>query len=382
MKTKILRVHGNTCALFLIFSQEVKYMQRKIYRAFLFVLLTAVCGIIFFRVKNLNDVNPLDRSVPASDINDSSAHVNMVIPSGEPIGIYVKSEGVMVINTSPILGADGNEYEPCEKLICSGDYIVEIDGEQVEDKRELIDLISNSSGKTLNVTIIRNSEEIIVSVTPIKSKTGQYMLGLWVKDDISGIGTLTYIDQTGFGALGHSINDCDTGKIFDISDGAIYEATVVNIVKSNGEQPGRLEGMIDYSNSNIIGRVEENCQYGIRGYLTDKGLRELSQDNWMPVAEKEEVHLGEAYLLSWVSGTPEYYKVDITDIDISANSGNKGIELKVRDDRLIKITDGIVQGMSGTPIIQDGKLIGAVTHVFLKDATRGYGTFVEDMMEH
>lgn len=355
-------------------------MQRKIYRAFLFVLLTAICGILYFRVKDLYEGNPLERSVPASDINESSAHVNMVIPSGEPIGIYVKSEGVMVINTSPILGVDGKEYEPCEKLIYSGDYIVEVEGEKVKDKKGLINLISGSSGKTLNMTVIRNSKKVYVSVTPVQSRTGQYMLGLWVKDDISGIGTLTYIDETGFGALGHSINDCDTGQIFDISDGAIYEATVVNIVKYNGEQPGRLEGMIDYSNSNIIGRVEENCQYGIKGYLTKKGVNELSSENWMPVAEKDEAHLGEAYLLSWVSGTPEYYKVDITDIDISANSGNKGIELKVKDDRLIKITDGIVQGMSGTPIIQDGKLIGAVTHVFLKDPTRGYGTFVEDMM--
>lgn len=138
--------------------------------------------------------------------------------------------------------------------------------------------------------------------------------------------------------------------------------------------------MIDYSARHIIGRIEENSPYGIQGYITAHGTDRLMREEWIPTARKNEAHLGSAYILSEVSGTPEYYQIEITGIDISSAAEGKGIELKITDSRLLSLTGGIVQGMSGTPIIQDGKLLGAVTHVFLKDSTRGYGTFVEDMM--
>ena len=379
-------------------------MMKYLYRCLLFSILALVGAVLYFEISDRYNNYAEEKSVLANDdtkedlayssknsnpmikqdntdyVNYSENSLHMVIPSGEPIGIYVKTEGVMVIGTTSFKNSKGIDVSPCEGILTQGDYIISVNGEFIEDKNHLIEVIHNSRGKSLRVGIIRGNDRMFVDVKPEKSQ-GVYMLGLWVKDDISGIGTLTYIDENGFGALGHSINDNDTGEVFTISDGAIYETNLVNIVKPTEKEPGRLEGMIDYSKENIMGRVVENCKYGIKGYMTKKGVEELAYGEWIPVATKEESHLGEAYILSCVSGEPVYYKIKINDIDISESAGNKGLEIEITDERLLSITNGIVQGMSGTPIIQDGKLLGAITHVFVKDSTKGYGTFLEDMME-
>lgn len=380
-------------------------MCKEKYRTLLVFALTIVCVLMYFAYNNRfakvetnqsvlaeeNDTlvvsetsqgNAVDTDVETDLGEDNTENeVHMVIPCGTPIGIYVKTQGVMVINTSNILSSDGKTSSPCAGLLKQGDYIVSINGIAVEDKNDLITLVEESKGELLQIGVVRDESNLTVSVRPVQNEKNHYMLGLWVKDDISGIGTLTYVDENGFGALGHSINDNDTGVAFDISDGAIYDANLVNVVKPNGKNPGRLEGLIDYSAEHIIGRVEKNTSYGIQGYVTKHGTENLKQGEWMPVAQKEEAHLGDAYILSSVSGKPEYYQIKITGIDISNAEGGKGLEIQVTDPDLLAITNGIVQGMSGTPIIQDGKLLGAVTHVFLKDATRGYGTFIESMMD-
>lgn len=313
--------------------------------------------------------------------SEKTETVHMVMPSGRPIGIYVKTRGVMVIGTGEVKTKMGETLCPCLNVIESGDYITAINGIEVKDKEELISNVDKYGSSDVVISIKRKGRSMDVRVTPVLSVNDKYMLGLWVKDDISGIGTLTYIDENGFGALGHSINDNDTGELLEVGDGAIYNTQIINIVRTDGQSPGRLEGLIDYSSKNVIGRVNNNTSYGIKGYMTKNAGDYFSSGEWMPIGKKTETHLGPALLLSAVSGEPEYYDVEITAIDISESSQNKGLEIKVRDPELLNLTSGIVQGMSGTPIIQDGKLIGAVTHVFLRDATRGYGTFVEDMIE-
>lgn len=382
-------------------------MCKERYRALLVFALTIVCTLMYFAYNNRFARIDTNQSVLAEESaalevsgtsqgsaveqtgveagdgqheNESVNDVHMVIPCGTPIGIYVKTQGVMVIDTSTITASDGKNCSPCAGLLEQGDYIVSINGIAVEDKNDLIALVEESGGESLQIGVVRDEADITVTVKPVQNDDNRYMLGLWVKDDISGIGTLTYVDENGFGALGHSINDNDTGVAFNISDGAIYDANLVNVVKPSGKNPGRLEGMIDYSSEHIIGRVETNSSYGIQGYITKHGTESLTQAEWIPVARKDEAHLGDAYLLSAVSGKPEYYQIEITGIDISNAEGGKGLEIQVTDPDLLAITNGIVQGMSGTPIIQDGKLLGAVTHVFLKDATKGYGTFIESMM--
>ncbi len=384
-------------------------MSVKYYRNILCAMLLSICSLIFVSVYNdvssfydnttvsgkgsisINegepDMNPIiaaesTEGVSEENTDEKDNAVHMVMPSGQPIGIYVKTKGVMVIGTGEIQTLQGNDVSPCRNLIETGDYIMEVNGTEVNDKEGLINAIEASKDKEIIMKVNRKGNEINVAVTPILSSNKKYMLGLWVKDDISGIGTLTYIDENGFGALGHSINDNDTGELFDISDGAIYQTELVNIVKSDGESPGRLEGIINYSSSNVIGRVKNNTLYGIKGYMTKNAYDYLASGEWMPIAHKKDAHLGEALLLSSVSGKPEYYEIEITGVDISDSSGNKGLEITIKDSRLLQLTSGIVQGMSGTPIIQDGKLLGAVTHVFLKDSAKGYGTFVEDMMKN
>lgn len=360
-------------------------MYKERYRSFLVAFLTVLCALMYFAYNNYNDgmnnKSVLAENIPEENKETITEDVRMVIPCGTPIGIYVKTDGVMVINTSEILSYNGEKCSPCDGILKQGDYIVSINGKNVEDKNDLIELVEESCGEALSVGVVRDNQNIDVTVTPVLNEKQNYMLGLWVKDDISGIGTLTFIDEDGFGALGHSINDNDTGVAFSISDGAIYDATLVNVVKPSGNNPGRLEGIIDYSGEHIVGRVNNNSACGIQGYLTTHGNQELMDAEWIPVAQKSEAHLGKAYLLSSVSGESEYYEIEITDIDFSEKSEGKMLEIKVTDNRLLDITGGIVQGMSGTPIIQEGKLLGAVTHVFLKDSTMGYGIFVEEMLE-
>ena len=287
----------------------------------------------------------------------------------------------MVVDTGVVTGEDGEIYSPCKDILFTGDYVVEINGNVIEDKKSLVDAVDESKGNNISVGVIRDNEKIYFDITPVKTAEGKYKLGLWVKDDISGIGTLTFVDEDSFGALGHSINDNDTGIIFKISDGAIYNTNLVNIVKPDGNNPGRLEGIIDYSSVNVIGRVTGNTEYGISGYLTKNfDYSSLGQD-WIGIAKKEDVNIGPAYILSAVRGTPEYYEVNITNVNYDIKYGNKSIELEITDPRLINITEGIVQGMSGTPIIQNNRLVGAITHVFLNDSTKGYGVFIEYMLE-
>ncbi len=362
----------------------------KNYRRFLFLLLALdVCLICAGLVKYNNtyvEAADVKYTVPVSEVDEEDI---WVVPSGEPIGIYVKSEGVMVIGKGEVVGEDGKKYSPCEGLLAAGDYILSIEGEMIEDKVELSELVNNCMGNPIDMTVQKkindDSSEIKIetlSVTPIKNKQGNYMLGLWVKDDISGIGTLTYYNEDTFGALGHSINDNDTGDMFQISDGAIYKTNLINIIKPYSKLPGRLEGMIDYSSYNMLGRVESNSNHGISGYITNSGRQELSYEEYMPVASKEEVRVGSAYLLSAISGEPTYYSIEITEILYDNVEANKQLQIRITDSRLIELTSGIVQGMSGSPIIQDGKIVGAGAHVLVNDPTRGYGIFIENMLEH
>ena len=353
--------------------------------AFVIYLISIVIGNDFLSGKLINDGIYLpETSVSSGDnaVNSGTFDIKekKVMPSGVPIGIYVKTEGVMVIDTGVISGYDGKIYSPCKDILQQGDYIVSINGVQINDKKSLVEAVDGCNGNVVEIGVVRETEELSFSIMPVRNSEGKYKLGIWVKDDISGIGTLTYVDEDSFAALGHSINDNDTGIIFRISDGAIYNTNLVNIVKPIEKNPGRLEGIIDYSSVNIIGRVKENTLYGISGTLSsnvnykDYGMEPMS------IAPKEEVRLGPAYILSAISGKPEYYRIEITNINYDESAGSKSLELKITDDVLLSMSDGIVQGMSGTPIIQDNRLVGAITHVFVNDSTKGYGIFIEYMI--
>lgn len=319
---------------------------------------------------------------PVKDVEVMVVDAQQLYASGLPIGIYVKTDGILVLGTSKVTDAAGNEYYPAQNLVKGGDYIVSVNGEAVNEKEELTQKIDAYGAEREILGIKRDGEYIEVSVTPVESEQGRHLLGIWVRDDLAGVGTLTYHTEDGiFGALGHAVSDSDTGTQMHVSEGWIYDADIVGIKKGENGTPGELTGVINYSKASCLGTITQNTSLGVRGKL-ERELTELLMDEVYSVAYKQDIRLGTAYILSSVSGNCKQYEIQIESLDYSGMEENKGILFRVTDPELLELTGGIVQGMSGSPIIQDGKIIGAVTHVFVSDASRGYGIFIEKMIEH
>ena len=305
-----------------------------------------------------------------------------LIPAGIPIGIYVKTEGVLVIATGEFEGPDGQTYAPAARLLKEGDYILKADGETVTGKAAFVQRIADSGGEEMILTILRDGQQFDVSLTPEQNQNGEYKLGIWIRDNAQGVGTLTWLDEdNSFGALGHGINDMDTAALMNLESGSLYKTEIISITKGENGSPGELTGVIDYDECNRIGTIEANTEEGIFGSLNEESASGIISSA-MPIGLKQEVEEGEAEILCSVGGEPELYTIEITGIHLDHDNVNRGLEITVTDDRLLALTGGIVQGMSGAPIIQNGKLVGAVTHVLVNDPTRGYGIFIENMLEH
>lgn len=304
------------------------------------------------------------------------------VPCGMPVGIYLKSDGVMVIGTGEITNEAGNVVEPAFGVLKSGDYIEKANGETLETKDDLIEAVAACSGHSINLTVRRDGERFTMDVEPVLTADGSYKLGAWVRDDTQGIGTITYVDMNGgFGALGHGISDSDTGELVDSIEGELYETEILGIEKGTIGKPGVLSGVIYYGKGTRLGEVTANTEEGIFGHVNEKFRQSVSKEA-IPIGFRQDVKKGAAYIRSDISGELCDYEIEILKVDLASSQKNKGLVIKVTDPRLIALTGGIVQGMSGSPIIQDGRLIGAVTHVFIQDATRGYGIFIENMLEH
>lgn len=317
---------------------------------------------------------------PVKDVEVMLVDSEAVYASGMPIGIYVKTEGVLIIGTGSVTDEKGNETKPAENVVKGGDYIVSVNGQEVSEKEELIQKIEEYGEEKEILGIVRNDEYIEVSVSPAMNEDGDYMLGIWVRDDLAGVGTLTYYRSGGeFGALGHAVSDGDTGSLMKMSEGWVYATNIIGIKKGENGKPGELSGVIDYSKECCLGTITKNSPLGIRGTL-DGNLEKLDISTSYDVTYKQDIKLGKAYIISSVSGESKKYEIEIKNLDYSGQEENKGILFQVTDPELLKMTGGIVQGMSGSPIIQDDKIIGAVTHVFVSDASMGYGIFIEKML--
>lgn len=320
--------------------------------------------------------------IKLKDIQVDVVDTRYAIPCGSPIGIYLKSDGVMVIGTGRITGPDGMEVEPAFGILKTGDYIEAFNGKPMKTKEDLISAVNDSGGQDSVVTVRRDGEPIDVSIKPIASSDGKYKLGAWVRDDTQGIGTITYVDMNGnFGALGHGISDSDTGDLVETSQGALYSTEIMGIEKGTIGKPGLLSGVIYYGPQSHMGDISQNTNEGIFGTVNQQFKKQLTGEP-MEIACRQDVKPGVAYIRSNVSGELEDYEIEIQKVDYNASHKNKSMVIKVTDPRLLELTGGIVQGMSGSPIIQDGKLAGAVTHVFVQDASRGYGILIENMLEH
>lgn len=311
-----------------------------------------------------------------------SAKVNMserkfVVLGGDVFGIRLYTKGVMIIKIDSVKTEQGNISPGAIAGLKVGDMILSINSEEIDSNETLSSLISSSNGKTLEMTVLRNSKKIKLDFKAVRStEDSEFKAGIWIRDSTAGIGTMTYYDrQTGiFAGLGHAVCDIDTGEIMSLSGGDAVSATIKGCYKGKKGTPGELCGIFD---GKTIGDLYINGETGIYGVLSEYN----KNAQIVPVALPTEVEEGYAQILSTVDETGvKFYNAKIIKIN-KDSSDMHNLVLKVTDDRLIETTGGIVQGMSGSPIIQNGKLIGAITHVFVDNATQGYGIFAQNMIE-
>lgn len=349
------------------------------------------------------DTAPAERATD-SDYQETgkicdSTGVEGVYACGRLTGIYEQTEGVLVVNTTEVTDEDGKKVNPADKKVKCGDYILSVNGRTVADKEELSEAVndimkeydesnddkikSEINKRTVKIKFLRGGEEMSADIAPVRMDDGRYYMGIWVKDDLAGIGTITYYTKDGrFGALGHGIGDgTQSGNLLYANSGDLYSMKLTKIKKGKAGTPGEIGGVVYFGKKSHIGTLDCNSNLGIYGQLDSDELSEYAaEDTYYPVACKDEIHTGSAQMISEISGKLEKYNLEITNIDKKATDTNKGMELKVTDERLIELSGGIVQGTSGSPIIQDGKIIGAVTHVFVDDPTGGYGICIDEML--
>ena len=351
-------------------------MRRYWYKRILIMILiftVAVGGSYYFIEAKENFIN--------QEVSASTSDETMVIPGGMPVGIYLETDGVMILGTDEVKSIDGMMCEPAKHLVKAGDYIQKINDEKVETKQELVEVISALDKQEVILQIDREGENIDVKMEAVECKKNEYKLGIWVRDNAQGLGTITYLTaESEFGALGHGIHDVDTSKLLEISSGRVYATSIKDIQKGEYGIPGGMEGIIVYNNYNMLGTIEKNTDAGIFGYI-DRIDTLFTEQTPMEIVSKKEVQEGKAYIRCAVEGKVKEYEVEIKKVDLNTKEMNKGILLEITDKELLEVTGGIVQGMSGSPIIQNGKLVGAVTHVLVNDPTRGYGIFIENMLD-
>jgi len=293
-----------------------------------------------------------------------------LIPGGNTVGLQISTDGALIVGLNST-----NQKSPAQAAgLHGGDIITHIGSEKIDSVEEVQQIISESNGKTVSVRVSRNGKLLQFEVTPVTNEDGDALLGVWLRDAVAGIGTLTFINPATneFGALGHSVSDADTGSILPIKDGKIMPAEVTSVIKGTVGEPGQLQGNFNPSvNSGVITR---NTANGIFGYISTDGAR-----NAIPTAEHSEISIGAAKILTAVDGT-EVREYDIEISRVYPLGEERNMLITVTDPELISKTGGIVQGMSGSPIIQNGKLIGAVTHVLISDPQKGYGISLEQML--
>lgn len=304
-----------------------------------------------------------------------------VTVGGHSMGIILKSDGAIVVGFTPVKTADGGEAYPAKEAgVQLEDKLLAINGQAVVSNQEVAELVNQSAGEELILTLRRAEEELEIAVTPRQcAESGQYRLGLYIRDANAGIGTLTFYDPvTGkFGALGHKIDEPSGGAGGNI--GRVLAADVQYVESSRNGQPGEKVGVFD--DESLRGVIAKNCSLGLYGTL-ESGVENELYPEPVAVAEVGEVHPGEATILTVLSGEQvEEFAIEIERVMPQRKAADKGMVIKITDERLLAAAGGIVQGMSGSPIMQDGKLVGAVTHVFVNDGSSGYACFAEWMLE-
>jgi len=319
--------------------------------------------------------------IPIKNINVSFVERRTVSVCGIPIGIKLNAKGVIVAEMTDVITENGNVNPGCECGLKPGDCIISVNGAEISTASQLIDTVEKSSGNTLVIDVLRqDGSKTKLMLRPVLSETdGCYRAGIWIRNGTAGIGVLTFCDsETGmFGGLGHAICDENSGAIMSVSNGEITSVMLTEIIKGASGAPGEVVGFLG---DQKYGTLTKNTAAGIYGYI-EQGVS-LGNGEY-EVALKQEVKEGKAKIITAVPGSDgvQEYEISIEKINYDADNPTRNMIVKVTDKELLELTGGIVQGMSGSPIIQNGRIVGAVTHVLVNDPTSGYGIFIENMLE-
>ena len=321
--------------------------------------------------------------LPVKEVSISVLPRTTVIPVGTVAGVKLYTSGVLVVGMTEVQGIDNVKYKPYENSgLKEGDMIISIEEKEIANTVDLVNTVNNSNGEQVEIKYVRDGETLECSIQPVQTSRTEYKLGLWVRDSAAGVGTVSFYEPKTkiFGALGHGITDIDTGKLINIANGEFITTKVVSITKGEEGTPGKMQGTIN--NQQNIGKIYKNTNFGIYGTVDNLSALKIDSSKEMEVALREEIQIGKATILTSLDGdSVKEYEIEIEKKYLNNNFDNKSMLIKVTDEELLQKTGGIIQGMSGSPIIQNGKFIGAVTHVMVQNPREGYAVFGDIMIK-
>ncbi len=325
----------------------------------------------------------LFNNISLKDVDVSVLPKTTVIPVGNIAGVKLYTSGVLVVGMSEIEGSDNKKYKPYENSgIEEGDTIIKVNETEINSTEELVETVNSSQGKDIQIKFIHDENTKECSITPVETRSHEYKLGLWVRDSAAGVGTVTFYEPSTktFGALGHGITDIDTNELINIASGEFVTTRVLNITKGESGEPGKIQGTIE--NQQNIGTISKNSKFGVYGKVDNLSSLNIDTSKEMEVASRDEIQTGKAIILcSLDNQKPQEYEIEIQKIYKENNYDNKSMQIRVTDEKLMEKTGGIIQGMSGSPIIQNGKFIGAITHVLVNNPQEGYAVFGDIMLK-
>ncbi len=325
------------------------------------------------------DVNlNLFGKIPVKDMKVNVIPQTSVIPIGKAIGMKLYTDGVLVVGMSEINGKKPYENSGLQE----GDRIIEVNRKKIDTTDDLVTSVNNSKGSTVELTYERDSQTLKASIRPVKMQNNEYKLGIWVRDAAAGVGTMTFYEPTSktFAALGHGITDIDTSELIQIANGELVTTNILSVIKGESGLPGEIRGTIE--NGTTLGSIYKNTSYGVYGKVSDKNKLNIIESEKVAVALRNEIKTGKAEIRCQLdNGKVETYEIEIQRLFLNNYADNKSMVIKVTDERLLEKTGGIIQGMSGSPIIQNGKFVGSVTHVLVNNPQEGYAVFGDIMLK-
>lgn len=350
----------------------------KVMGCFILTAILLAGGVIRYQAREMKRFEAVEKGQTVSKPYYENTPVTRARPAGIVTGIYVKTKGILVLEVTKVWLRDSYK-EPAKGILKKGDYLLSCNGTTLRTKEDLAKELNRGKGKPVKLTIRRGGKKSRVTITPVK-QDDTYHIGCWVRDDMAGLGTITLCTpQNTYVALGHCISDMDLNLKVRIRQGSIHPCSLTDIRKGKRNYPGALIGYIDYHPEEPVGTITKNTPNGICGEIL-KLPKYMEDEEYLPIAKRSQVHPGKAELISDLSGKRRRYSLKILHINHFNRMDSKGFVIEITDKELLSKTGGIVQGMSGSPIIQDGRIVGAVTHVLVHDAKRGYGIFIEDML--